>query len=93
MLFDLDFSGIAELQDTGFENISFYLDSVLLASATSQDLNLGCAMGPVISTFFASFPILLAANTTYILEIQFNTGDALFHVGSYYQIDLNFSPV
>ena len=91
--FNLTFEGLAELQDSGFENIEFFLDSVLLATATSQDLNLGCAMGPVTSTFFASFPILLAANTTYVLEINFTTGDSLFHVDGFYQIDLDFSPV
>jgi hypothetical protein len=91
--FDLTFDGLAELQDSGYENIEFLLDSVLLATATSQDLDQGCDMGPVTSTFFVSFPMLLAANTTYVLEINFTTGDALYHVDGYYQIDLNFSPV
>jgi hypothetical protein len=92
VLFSLAFSGIGELQDTGFENISFFLDGVLLAEATSDGQGLGCAMGPVLSTFFTSFPILLAANTVYTFEIDFNTGDSLYHVGAFYQIDLTFSP-
>ena len=87
----LSFSGLAELQDTNYENLSFYLDGTLLASATSQDLNQGCAMGPVIQNVIVPGPYFLGAGTTHTLFIDFTTNDPLFHVGSYYEICLNFT--
>jgi len=87
----LSFSGLAELQDTGYENIAFYLDGTLLASATSQDLNQGCTMGPVIQNIIVPGPYFLSAGTTHTLFIDFTTDDPLFHLGSYYEICLNFT--
>jgi hypothetical protein len=87
----LSFSGLAELQDTNYENLSFYLDGTLLASATSQNLNQGCAMGPVIQNIIVPGPYFLSAGTTHTLFIDFTTNDPLFHVGSYYEICLNFT--
>jgi hypothetical protein len=64
----------------------------LLARATSQDLDLGCAMGPVIKEYIIPPPYLLTKNTNYQFRVEFNSGDGRFHVGSFYQIDLSFSP-
>ena len=64
----------------------------LLARATSQDLNLGCDMGPVIKEYIIPPPYLLNKNTNYQFRVEFDSGDGLYHVGSFYQIDLSFSP-
>jgi len=77
------FSGIAEMQDSGFENISFYLDDERVASATSPGGNLGCEMGPSVVTYWVNPPYILEAGTHTFL-VDFSSGDSLFHVGSYY---------
>jgi hypothetical protein len=89
----LDFVGIAELHDTDYEKIVFKLDGNQIARATSQDLNRQCDMGPVIKIFTVSSPYLLLAGTTHTLRIDFTTADALYHVNSYYQVNLGFKTV
>lgn len=64
----------------------------LLARATSQDLNLGCEMGPVIKEFIIPPPYALTKNASYQFRVEFNSADGLFHVDSYYQVDLSFFP-
>lgn len=84
-----EFSGIAEVQATGFEAIYFYLNGNLVASATSPGGNTSaedtCEMGPSIVDYHVPPPYLLEADTLNYLEIEFNTGDSLYHVNSYYQ--------
>jgi len=81
------FSGIAEMQDTGYENISFYLDGERVAQATSPGGNLECEMGASVVTYWVDPPYILeAGNHTFLVE--FSSGDSLYHVGSYYQADL-----
>jgi hypothetical protein len=64
----------------------------LLARATSDGQGLGCAMGPVIKEFIIPPPYALAKNTSYQFRVEFDSGDERYHVGSYYQINLSFSP-
>lgn len=64
----------------------------LLASATSQDLDQGCAMGPAVQTYFINPPYSLIRNKQYKLRIQFSSGDGLFHVGSFYQANYTLNP-
>lgn len=64
----------------------------LLASATSQDLNLGCDMGPAVQTYFINPPYSLLKNKQYRLRINFTSGDALYHVNSFYQANYTFDP-
>jgi hypothetical protein len=87
----LNFTGVAELEDTGFENISFYLNNVLVASATSAGGDLGCAMGATIQTYVVEPPYLLAEGN-HDFRIEFTTGDNLFHVGSFYQANFTCVP-
>ena len=86
-----NFSGIAEEQETGFENISFYLNGVLVASATSPGtLSDGsCAMGPAVVTYHVAPPYLLPALSVNTLLIQFTTFDPFYHYNAYYEA--NFS--
>jgi hypothetical protein len=64
----------------------------LLASATSEDLDLGCEMGPAIQTYFINPPYTLVKNKQYKLRINFTSGDGLFHVNSFYQANYTLSP-
>jgi len=86
----LDFDGLVEWQDEGFESMIFKLNGTQVARGESKDANQECVMGPVQKVFTTNPPYLLAANTTYTFLIEFTTGDALYHVGSYYQINLGF---
>ena len=91
-LMGLDFEGIGELEDAGFEIMTFKLDGVAIASAESRNLSLGCTQfGPVAKTFNQPPPYLLLAGSVHVLEIFFTTGDALFHVGCFYQVNLSFT--
>jgi hypothetical protein len=49
-------------------------------------------MGPVIKEYIIPPPYLLNKNTNYQFRVEFDSGDGLYHVGSFYQIDLSFSP-
>lgn len=88
----LVFSGIAEKQDTGYENIFFYLDGNLVASATSPGGGLGCEMGAAIVTYHVAPPYILTAGL-HTLLVDADSGDWRYHVGSYYQADFTCNPV
>ena len=84
------FSGLAEEEDTGYELIDFYLNGVLVASATSPGSNEGgdpdtCSMGPAVATYHVAPPYALAANSVNTLIINFTTFDELYHLGAYYE--------
>jgi hypothetical protein len=87
----LDFDGIGELQASNFELIKFKLDGVQVADAHAAGGGLQCQMGPVVKTFTQAPPYFLAANSVHTLLIEFTTNDNLFHVGSYYEVDLSFA--
>ena len=89
----LDFDGLVEQQDAGFENIIFKLNGTEIARATSRDLNLECTMGPVDKIFTTPSPYLLTAGSIYTLRIDFTTGDAAYHKDSFYQAELGFITV
>ena len=91
-LMGLDFEGIGELEDAGFERMIFELDGVAIASTESRNLSLGCSQfGPVAKTFNQPPPYLLLAGSVHVLEILFTTGDERFHVGCFYQVNLSFT--
>jgi hypothetical protein len=81
------FSGVAEEEATGYELISFYLNGVLIASATSPGTIGGdtCVMGPAVVTYHVAPPYALAANSVNTLIINFTTFDEFYHVGAYYE--------
>jgi hypothetical protein len=91
VIMGLDFDGIGETEDAGFERINFLLNNNLIAAAESKDLNLGCSsFQPVNKNFIQSPPYLLPAGTTHTLLIDFTTGDPLFHIGCFYEVRLSF---
>ena len=87
----ISFSGIGEREQNTFENIEFRLNGVVVARAFSPGGGLGCQMGPVVPVIDVPGPYFLPALSSHVLQVTVNTNDALFHVGSYYQIDLAFS--
>jgi hypothetical protein len=90
-LLGFSFSGYAEEEATGFEVIEFYLNGVLVASATSPGTIGGdtCLMGAAIVTYHVAPPYALDADSVNTLEINFTTNDPLYHVGAYYEADFN----
>lgn len=97
MLLDMSISGIAEEQDTGYENLSIYLNGVRVASATSPGTKGAlypdgtCEMGPAVITYDVTPPYPLAASSVNTLSIEMDTHDNLYHVSSYYQVDFSCS--
>jgi hypothetical protein len=87
---NLNFIGNVEQQNTGFENMSFYLNENYLASATSVEAGLECIMGPPISTFIVNPPYLLSAYSINEFLITFTTGDGRWHFNAFYEINLDF---
>jgi hypothetical protein len=87
----LAFDGIGELEQSDYEQIIFILDGNPIADAHAAGGSLGCAMGPVVQTFIQAPPYLLLANSVHTLLIDFTTADALYHLGSYYEVDLSFT--
>jgi hypothetical protein len=64
----------------------------LLASATSAGGQQDCAMGPAVQNFYIDPPYRLSRGKTYTLRIEFNSGDSLYHVGSFYQANFVTTP-
>jgi hypothetical protein len=87
----VNWSGMGEQQDTGFERMTFSLDGVQIASADSPGGGLGCVgMAPVLGT--ASSPQTLSPGLHQIL-IDTTTGDPWYHSGAFYQFHLSFDAV
>ena len=92
----INFSGMAEKYQSGFENIEFYLDEILILSATSPgntQEQLDCGVGPVVQTIIVPPPYTLQSGNQYTLRIEFTTSDPLYHKDAYYQADFTCSPV
>jgi hypothetical protein len=88
----LEIVGIAELQDGTFEKMTVSLNGQTVVSATSTDLNQGCAMGPAIFTELVPPPYILPP-AVHTFEIVFTTADGLYHVDAFYELNLVFVPV
>jgi hypothetical protein len=84
------FEGVGEKQDANFERITFTLDGTLVAKANAPGGGQGCVMGPVIKQFIVAQPYAMAASSVHTLAIDFTTADSLYHVGSYYEVNLSF---
>jgi hypothetical protein len=91
VLMYLNFSGIGELEASNFELMNFYLDGQLIAKGRAAGGGLGCLCGPIIQNIIIPSPYLLKKSKSYTFNIQFTTNDGLFHVNSYYQVDLTFA--
>lgn len=86
----IEFDGIGEQEDTGFENIAIDVDGSPVASATSPGGNLGCAeMAPVIPSASPPIEVALAAGA-HTIDITADSGDNWYHVDAYYQVCISF---
>jgi len=79
----INWTGLAELQSSGFENMTISIDNIQIGSATSAGGNLGCVMGDIVSTnlYPNGYPLTVGIHT---ITITAGTGDQFFHTGSYY---------
>jgi len=88
---DLDFTGLAEDHDEYYEKMSFFLNGVKVASATSHGYNLFCSsFSPPQTGYIVNPPYLLSANSVNEFLIDFTTNDGLYHIDCFYQINLQF---
>lgn len=87
----LDIVGIAELQSENFELMTVALDGEQVITATATGLGLGCEMGSSQLTKIVPGPYVLDPGE-HAFPIDFTTNDPLFHVGAFYELNLNFIP-
>jgi hypothetical protein len=88
---NIDFEGIGEFEAPEFDVISFILDGQEVAKGHAAGGGLGCVMGPIVETVLVTGPYLLLAGSVHTLLINFSTNDPLYHVNSYYQVNLSFT--
>lgn len=91
VIMNINYDGLVEQQDAGFEVINITLDGTQVARGSSVNLNLGCTMGPPTKIPANILPITLIANRVYKLLIDFSTVDSQYHVNAYWQVDLSFT--
>ena len=68
-------------------------NGVLIAEGASTVEDMGCVMGPINTSYIIQPPYRLEANRTHSFVIDFTTGDELYHVDAYYEVDLSFELV
>lgn len=87
----LEIIGIAELEDAGFERMDVSLNGELVVSATSNNDDLECAMGPATFSTIVPPPYILPVGE-HVFQIDFTTNDGLYHVDAFYELNLIFAP-
>lgn len=81
----IEWEGMAEQEDSGFERMQIWIDGELVAQAMSPGGKLGCApMAPIVSRPPGPVCFYLQAGEHTIL-VEATTYDPLYHVGSYYK--------
>jgi len=93
VLLNVDYDGVGEKQDDNFEVLRITLNGAIIGQGNSPGGSQGCAMGPVIKNPPTISPIFLSPNNVHELKIDFSTGDGLYHLDAYYQIDLTLSQI
>jgi hypothetical protein len=88
----VNWRGMAERHDTGFENMSIYIDGVLIGEATSPGGNLGCEMGNIVSTNYYPDGYTLTAGE-HEITITTTTGDGQYHLDAYYEFLFSKEPI
>ena len=83
--------GFGERQDTGFDQMSLYFNGTFLVQGDAPGGKLGCVTaGPVVQTP-SSIPFqTIAPGSTNTFTCYFDTVDSLYHVNSYYVLQLAF---
>ena len=81
-------SGRGEQLDTGFELMTFKIDGVVVATATSTAAGKECASGPLTINYKVAPPYNLSAGP-HKLSVSFTTADGFDHVDSFYKLELS----
>lgn len=85
-------TGLAERQDSGYENMTLRFNGVDIVRSTSPGGGQGCASGgPVRQTVIVPGPYFLPKNSINTFRLSFTTADELFHVNCFYQCNLTFT--
>ena len=85
---DLYFSGIGEAQSAGYDRIIFKLNGNNIGDGQAPGGGLGCTADTVLVN--NAGPQILDPGP-HTLIIEFTTGDGLYHVDAYYEIELRLS--
>ena len=82
--------GQGELEDSGFDELEFFIDGDIVASSTSPGGDLGCpgGDGPVVVTTTQASPVAVSGDITLLLE--FTTKDGAYHQDSFYELTFSF---
>lgn len=89
---NVSLTGLAERQDSGYENMTLRLNNTNIVSSTSPGGNQGCASGgPVVQSILVPGPYFLAKNSVNSFRLTFTTADEFFHVNCFYQCNLAFT--
>jgi hypothetical protein len=88
----INWRGIAEKHDTGFESVAVLIDGNLIGEATSPGGQQGCEMGEIISTNNYPDGYTLTPGQHNITIIG-NTGDGQYHRDAYYEFLFSTTPI
>jgi len=92
MVMTVNWSGMGETEDPGFELMSLFVNGDLIGSAHAPGGGLGCApMGPVVSDPPPPQQVTLHPGMVHTLFIDATTNDALYHFDAWYQFGLAFA--
>lgn len=90
----VNWRGMAERQDSGFENMSVTIDGNLIGEATSPGGNAGCAMGEIISTnYYNDTDGYTLTPGEHTISITTTTKDGRYHVDAYYEFLFSTEPL
>jgi hypothetical protein len=83
--------GFGERQDTGYDQMSLYFNGSLIVQGDAPGGGAGCATAaPVVQTP-SSIPFqTIGVGTSNTFTCYFDTVDGLYHVNSYYELQLSF---
>lgn len=91
MLMTVNWSGVGEVQDPGYDVMSLYVDGSLVGSAHAPGGKQGCSpMAPVVSDPPPPQQVVLNPGP-HTLYITASTNDPLYHFEAWYRFDLTFA--
>jgi hypothetical protein len=83
--------GFGEQEDPGYDAMYLYFNGSQLVYAHAPGGNLGCATSAAVVQEPSTIPFqTLAPNSTYSFVASFSTVDELYHINSYYELNLAF---
>lgn len=88
----IGWKGQAELELSGFENVTVKIDGVLIGTATSPGGGLKCQMGDIVPTNNYPDGYTLSPGT-HTITVSGDTGDEEYHVDAYYEFVFSKNPI